>query len=83
MNRLDDMILMATNSILVSLLNLGNFSKISINICFLELIEEFSRLKNESESATVNEPSVFESLYFATLTQYSRYNSESCYNHEI
>ena len=38
-------------------------SKMSLNICFLELLKEFPiGPKNEFESATVNEPSVFESL---------------------
>ena len=45
-------------------------SKISLNICFLELSAEFpGDSKNEFESAAVNESSVFESLsfYFITL----------------
>ena len=40
--------------------------KISLNICFLELSEEFRRIsKNEFESDMVNEPPVFELLKFA------------------
>ena len=34
--------------------------KKSLNICFLELLEEFCR--KEFESSTLNEPSVFEPL---------------------
>ena len=37
------------------------FPKISINICLLQLSEEFPR-ESEFESATINDPSVFESL---------------------
>ena len=36
----------------------------SLNICFLELSEEFLRDKNEFELTMVNEPSVFELLRF-------------------
>ena len=52
------------------MMTLESFSKISLNICSLELWEEFPRdSKNEFESATVNEPSAFESLkvYFITV----------------
>ena len=38
--------------------------KKSLNICFLELSEEFRRDKNEFELAMVNEPSMFESSRF-------------------
>ena len=44
---------------------LRNFPKASLNICFLELSEEFLQgLKNEFGSTTVNKPSVYESLKF-------------------
>ena len=38
--------------------------KISLNICFLEISEEFRRDKTEFELAMVTEPSVFELLRF-------------------
>ena len=40
--------------------------KISLNFCFLEILEEwiFQGLKNEFELSTVNESSVFEPLMF-------------------
>ena len=38
--------------------------KIFLNICFLELSEEFPRDSQMFESAVVNEPSVFEPLRF-------------------
>ena len=38
--------------------------KISLNIWFLEPSENFLGLKNEFESARVNEPLMFESLKF-------------------
>ena len=47
-----------------------NFPKISLNVCYFELLEEFSRdSKNEFESATVNEPSVFQSLKFYSVLE--------------
>ena len=43
------------------LIRIASNEKISPNICFLELSEEFRRdSKNEFELAMVNEPSVFE-----------------------
>ena len=52
-----------------------NFPKISLNICFLQLSEEFPRdSKNEFESANVNEPSVFEPSKFYCI----RINILSC-----
>ena len=49
----------------IHFLDKENVHKLYLNICFLELSEEFPRdSKNEFESATVNEPSVFESLRF-------------------
>ena len=50
---------------LMSIYNKQFYDKItknSINISFLELSDEFCRLKNEFESAMVNKPSVFEQL---------------------
>ena len=39
-----------------------NVLKIFLNICFLELSEEFRRVKNEFKSAMVNESLVIESI---------------------
>ena len=45
--------------------NILFYDKMSVNICLLELQEEFRRdSKNRFESAMVNEPSVFELLRF-------------------
>ena len=41
--------------------------KISLNICSVELLEEFCRDKNEFEWALVNKPSVFELLKFSCI----------------
>ena len=44
---------------------IGKIPKISLNICFLELLEEFPRgVKNKFELAIVNKSSVFKSLGF-------------------
>ena len=43
------------------------------NICFLELSEEFPRnSKNVFETATINEPSVFEALRFYRTAHYGQ-----------
>ena len=44
------------------MIKLQNVPKISVNIYFLEISEMFLGLKNDLESAMVNEPSVFELL---------------------
>ena len=59
-------VLIRIASILMSTHNIQFNDKIrqkSLNICFLELLEELCRdWKKEFESSTVNEPSVFEPL---------------------
>ena len=57
-----------------------NLSKTLLNICFLELPAEFSRdSKKDFKSATVNDPSAFESLkLFFTHESLTSYNWDIC-----
>ena len=56
--------------------------KKSINICFLELLEEFCRdWKKEFESFTVNEPSVFNHWGYTVLGFYDPQGHVNCSKH--
>ena len=56
-NRLDEAMLKNTHNKHIYD-KIGKIPKVSLNVCFLELSEQFP--KNEFESATENESSVFE-----------------------